>query len=98
MTRKCGGFFCSRVSSTEEVNRPRMHRVPSAYTLSTPGFQRMDGFAFDQHRDVFLDAGHPGLGLFGVVDPVKDCVAIGTIKRFEEALCLLILRQSGTEI
>jgi hypothetical protein len=58
----------------------------------------MDGFAFDQHCDVFLDAGHPGLGLFGAVDTVKDCVAIGTIKRFEEAFCLFIFRQSGTEI
>jgi len=61
----------------------------------------MDGFAFDQLVDVFLDAGHPGLGLFGVVDPVKDRVAISYFKSFEELFALLFFaraarRSSGT--
>ena len=50
----------------------------------------MDGFAFDQHRDVFLDPGQPGLGLFSDVDPVQDRVAIGAIKRFEKAFRRLV--------
>ena len=54
--------------------------------FSTLGFGRMDGFAFDQHRDVFLYPGHSGLGLFGDVDPVQDRETIGAIKRFEKAL------------
>jgi hypothetical protein len=58
----------------------------------------MDGFAFDQHRDVFLDPGQPGLGLFGDVDAMQDRVAIGAIERFEKAFRRLVFRQRGAEI
>jgi hypothetical protein len=88
------GFFCIHPQAEQAPD----DRVPPGYALSTLGFPRIDGFAFDQHRDVFLDLGHPGFGLSGVVDPVQDRVAIGAIKNFEEAFCLFIFRQRGTEI
>src|ERR1700735_71100 len=91
-------------SSPPEAPREKGEQAPDAQSSVRldilPGvwLQRMDGFAFDQHRDVFLDSGRSGLGLFGGMDPVKDRVAVGTIKRFEKAFCLFMSRQRGAEI
>src|SRR5712675_431537 len=67
-------------------------------SFSRPQLRRIDGFAFDKHCDVFLDPRHPGLGLFGAVDPVKDRVAIGAVERLKKALCRLAFRQRRNEI
>jgi len=55
----------------------------------------MDGFAFDQHRDVFLDAAIR-VSAFGVGSG-EGSRSDSYIKSFEEAFAF-ILRQSGTEI
>ena len=59
---------------------------------------RMDGFAGRQHRDKCLDFGRPGLGLLGVVYPVKDRVAVSTIQRFEKVARLLVPGQGRLEV
>jgi hypothetical protein len=86
MTRKCREFL------------GRLRPVPSEQAALTPGFQGIDGFALDQHRDEFLDTSRPGLGLLGGVDAVKDRVAVPAVERFEETSRPLAVLERGAEI
>ena len=96
MTRKCGNFSVARGSTAEVAPGARNPVRLSSFLRLT--FQRIDGFALRQHHDVFLNASLSGFGLFGIMGPVQDRIAIGAIKRFEEALGLLVFRQRSTEI
>src|ERR1700733_5816020 len=66
--------------------------------FSALGFLRVDGSAGRQHRHKFLDSGRPGLGLLGVVYPVKDRIAVSTIQRFEKLARLLVPDQGRLEV
>src|SRR3981081_3549683 len=96
MTRKSGDFSVPGASTAETAPAAGSTVHLSPFLRLT--FQRIDGFALRQHHDVSLDAGLPGFGLFGIMGPVQDRIAIGAIKRFEEALGLLVFRQRSTEI
>src|SRR5580692_2956225 len=98
MTRKCRDFSAPGAPESQQPSGRRADRVWPARLGSLSGLWRIDSFALDEHRDEFLDARHPGLGLFSAVDPVKDRVSIGAVERFEEASCFLVSRKGSTEI
>src|SRR3982074_3991325 len=96
MTRKSGDFSVPGASTAETASAAGSTVRLSPFLRLT--FQRIDGFALRQHHDEFLDASLPGFGLFGIMGPVQDRIAIGAIKRLKKGLCPLVFRQRGTGV
>ena len=51
-----------------------------------------------QHLYVLRDAPCPGLGLFGVLDPVQDRVPVGAVERLEELAGAIVLLQLQAQV